>query len=355
MNKKRLCPICLYSKSKLLHVQKFADHFKHKIVLCSLCGFVYVNNTPSQSYYSEYYKNQSKYEGTRLHEMHDEFTYKTFENILKKFIPKEAYILEIGCSTGKLLDFIKKRGYSNLIGIEPAPECKKIAKNEFGINVITSTLEKYKTNKKYDLIILSAVLEHLVDVRNAISKTYSLLKNNGMVYICVPDTGNVYKNFAEPYGEFSTEHINFFTEQSLRQLMSYCKDIFIASDNKAIISLWKKKNIDEISINNYINKSKEKMKNIAKTIKLLPTDIIVWGVGALTQRLLKTTNIKDKVFKFVDSNQNLIGKKLVNISVISPNKLTYYKNPILVSSFGFKDEIVAEIRKRKLNNKILTF
>lgn len=336
MNKIRVCPICLHNKSKLLYNQKFAEHFEHKIVSCIYCGFVYVQNAPSQKYYDEYYKTQSKYEGTRQHEMHDIFTFNNFKHILKEYISKEGSILEVGCSTGKLLHFIKQNDYKNILEVEPAPECKTIAKDKYNITVETATFNNFKTKDKYDLIIFSAVLEHLVDIRNTVIKAYSLLKDNGMIYICVPDAGQFFKKFNEPFGEFSTEHINFFTKLSLFQLMSNCEKVFIKSDNNAILSLWKKKNIKEIGINKYIILSQIKMKSIIKTIELLPSNIIVWGVGALTQRLLKTTNIKNKIFKFVDSNKNLIGKKIEGIDIMSPDVLIKYNNPILISSLVLK-------------------
>lgn len=355
MNKIRVCPICLHNKSKLLYNQKFAEHFEHKIVSCIYCGFVYVQNAPSQKYYDEYYKTQSKYEGTRQHEMHDTITYKTIDYILKKYISKNSNILDIGCSTGKLLGFIKKKGYKNLTGVEPAPECKMIAKNNYGVSVVTSTLDNFKTNIKYDLIIFSQVLEHLTDLRNAILKAQFLLKDGGMVFIGVPDAENFYKEFDEPYGEFSTEHINFFSKKSISFLMSKFNIIYETSNNYAQLTLWLKKSQRELELNNYIQISKQKMNNILKIIKLLPKDSIVWGVGALTQRLLKTTNIKHKIFKFVDNNINLIGKKIEDVEIISPKDLKNYSNSILICSFRFKNEIYAEIKKRKLKNKVITF
>ena len=355
MNKTRVCPICLHDKSELLHTQKFADHFEHRIVHCVYCGFDYVNNTPSQKYYDEYYKNQSKYEGTRQHEMHDRLTYETFDFILKKYISKDANILDVGCSTGKLLNFIKNKGYKNLLGIEPAPECKAIAKKDYGINVETATLDRFKTKKRYDLIIFSQVFEHLTDLRGAVIKSKELLKKNGMIFIGVPDAENFYKKFDEPFGKFSTEHINFFTKQSLSRLLDDFENIYVKTDNYAILSLWQKKIKKESNIDKYINLSQIKMEKILETINSLPKNTIIWGVGALTQRLLKTTNIKNKIYKFVDSNKNLIGKKIHNIEIISPSELRKYNNPILISSFRFKNEILEYIRKNKIKNKIFTF
>jgi len=354
MNKTRTCPICLYNKSEILHTQKFAAHFEHRIVTCSFCGFVYVNNIPTQKYYDAYYRDQSKYEGSRQHVVHEKFTYKTFEYILKKYISKRSSILDIGCSTGKLLNFIKTKGYVNVSGIDPAPNCKVIAKKDYDISVTTSTLDNFTSTKKYDLIIISQVFEHLINVREAVMKSHSLLKENGLILIGTPDSEKFHIKFDEPFGEFSTEHINFFTRKSLFYVLYKFENIFIKSDNHTLLSLWKKADTEGRNMDKYISKSQLKMKNIVKVIHQLPKNTIVWGVGALTQRLLETTDLKHKAFKFVDSNTNLVGKKIEGIDIVSPNELVKYKNTVLISSFGFKDEIIKEIEKRKLNNNIIT-
>ncbi len=355
MNKVRVCPICLHNKSELLYIQKFAEHFEHKIVSCLFCNFVYVNNTPSKKYYDQYYKKQSKFEGIRQHESHDKFTYKTLKYILKKYISKEANILDVGCSTGKLLNFIKQMGYKKLLGVEPAPVCKRIAQEKYNITIETKTFNNFKTKTKYDLIIFSEVLEHLVDIKEMLIKADSLLNNGGIIFIGVPDAENFYKKFNEPFGEFSTGHINFFTKKSLFFLLNKFENVFVKSDNLLLLSLWKKKSIKEIYIHKYISISQRKMTNIYKIIELLPKNTIIWGVGALTQRLLKTTKIKNKVFKFVDSNKNLIGKKIYGINIISPWELKKYDNHILISSFTFKEEILQVITKNNIKNRIITF
>ena len=352
----RSCPICACNVRTVLHTQKFANHFEHKVGMCAACGFVYVYNLPPQKFYDDYYKNQSKYNGVRRHEFHDVPTEQAIRFILKKFIPnKEANILDVGCSTGVLLHSIKKEGYNNLTGIEPSPECKLVGKDKFGVSIVSTTFEKFEKKQKYDLIIFSQLFEHLIDVRSVIIKVQSLLKENGMVFVGVPNADSFGKNIEEPFGEISTEHINFFTYRSLLHLFSRFENVYKKNDSYSLLTLWKVDKESEDKFYTYISKSKFKMTYILKVIKSLPDNSIIWGVGALTQRLLKTTNLKKKVFKFIDGNTNLIGKKIEVIDIIAPDDLVCFDNPILISSYRFQKEIMAEIKLRKLKNRIMYF
>ena len=321
--------------------------------MCKNCDFIFVGNIPSKEYYIKYYKKQSKYEGVRKHDIHEDQI--TFELLafVRKNISKNSNILDIGCSTGYLLSVLKKDGYKNLLGIEPAPKCKEIAKNEYNINVKTVDLENFNSSIKYDLIILSAVLEHLVEIKESIEKIKNLLTDDGYLYIGVPDTSNFYLNTIEPFGEFSTEHINFFTESSLYFLMRGFTNVLIKTDSKSLHSFWQKGDIGVKSVLKYIDLSESKLKIIKKQINSLSKKVIVWGAGALSQRLLSTTNIKNKIVFFVDSNSNLQGAKLDGIPIYSPDVIKNYKYPILISSYSFSEEILKIIKNKKLSNKVL--
>lgn len=107
-------------------------------------------------------------------------------------------------------------------------------------------------------------------------------------------------------------------------------------------------------VEKYIETSHFKLQRINNVINSLPNKIIVWGAGSLTQRLLKTTNLGRKVLKLVDISDILVGKQLNGFEIISPDNLSNYKEPILISPFRFKKEIADEIKKRKLKNKIIT-
>jgi len=345
----RKCPICGSKEKAILISQKFSNDLVHDISSCKKCRFVFVGNTPSQNFYNQYYKNMSKYEIERDHVLHEEYF-----AIFKKYINSNSKILDIGCSTGHLLYLLKKEGYMNLDGIDPSPLCKKIAIEKFNIQIITTDIASFKPKKKYDLIIYSMVFEHLENIKEAVSKARTYLSDDGYLFVSVPDAENFYNDFEEPFGEFSTEHINFFSTHYLFKLMSNFSCVFMETDNKNIYSVWKNSDLSK-SIKKYIKVSNSKMKNIKNVINSCPQKVIVWGAGSLTQRLLNTTNLRKKVLKYVDSDEKLNGKMLGDIEIISPDNLIKYSEPILISSFRFKEEIIEVIKKMKLTNKIITF
>lgn len=355
MNLKRNCPICEDNKSSLLYNQKYADHFNHKIVCCKNCNFIFVKNIPSKKYYEKYYRDQSKYEGVREHEAHEDQSITKLLPFVKNNFSKDCKILDIGCSTGYLLSILKNEGYNNLLGIDPAPKCKNIAKEKYGLEVKTNDLGTFNSSSRYDFIILSMVLEHLVDIKKNIQKIKEILKNNGYLYISVPNASNFYLNPVEPFGEFSTEHINFFTEHSLHFLMRGFTNVLMESKDNSLYSIWKNGDAGVESIVKYIKLSKSKLDRIQTKIDSLSEKVIVWGAGALSQRLLSTTNIKDKIIFFVDSNPNLQNNKLDKIPIYSPDVIAENTSPILISSYNFSKEIVKTIKRKKYANKIICF
>lgn len=346
----RRCPICNYKKSKKIYTQKFANNLEHIISSCEKCKFVFVSNAPDQKFYNLYYKNMSKYEHER-----DELLHEKYCGIISSYCKKDVKILDVGCSTGNLLYQIKKRGYENIYGIDPSPRCKELAYKKFKINIGVDNIFSFKRKEKYDLLIFAAVFEHLEQVTKVVDKARSMLSRDGLIFISVPDAGEFSKNFEEPFGEFSVEHINFFSTRDLYNLLTDFVPLYLESDGKVIYSLWKKDVQTSKFIGDYVKKSKKKQLIINKTIRSCPSKILVWGAGSLTQRLLVTTSLKAKVIKLVDRDENLIGKTLNGIAIISPQEVKQFKDPILISSFRFKEDIKKDMEKMGFKNKIITF
>jgi len=342
----RSCPLCGNEHSTGIHTQQFANHFAHTIAVCDLCGFIFVNKLPSKEFYDTYYQHMSKYDSNR-----EEWFHAKIVKHLQKHISPQQSILDVGCATGHLLSLLKHHGYTNLMGIDPSVQSATIARDAYAVTVNTGNIYTYATTHRYDLVILSAVLEHLTDIRNAIQKATQLLTENGHLFICVPDASAFHKSVEEPYGEFSTEHINFFSPSSLYGFMNEYQNILMKTDDKAIYSLWKKDPLKK-TINRYISLSAATLQSIQTYIDTLPEGLIVWGAGALTQRLLETTTLSTKVTMFVDKDKKLHNTKLHDVPVVSPDTLSRLSNPIFIVSYKFKKEIAREIQKKKLTNTV---
>ena len=346
----RKCPICEADSNQILFTQIYSKTIKHKIVCCNNCGFVFVKNAKPQTFYNRYYKDMSKYEDTRDQKLHDKSA-----EIIARYAHYTDRILDIGCSTGHLLYLLKNKGFKELLGVDPAPQCRIVAKKLYNINVKTNSIDSFKPKEKYDFIILSTVLEHLSELRKSIKKITTLLSNDGKIFISVPNASSFFENVKEPFYEFSPEHVNFFSQKHLDMLLPEFSCIYLEADRVAIYSIWKKAGSLKDSVRKYINLSNLKLEKIRKVVDQLPKKTIIWGTGALTRRLLHTSNLRKKTMMLVDRNAKIIGKKVENIKVITPEELSSYSQPILISSFKFKDEILAEIKSRKLKNRVITF
>jgi len=91
----------------------------------------------------------------------NKFYYDNLKFLLKKIIPPNKIVLEIGCGTGDLLASVKpKIGY----GIDISSKMIKIAKSKFKKNKHLHFSGSYATDfkgKNLDYIFLSDVIEHL--------------------------------------------------------------------------------------------------------------------------------------------------------------------------------------------------
>lgn len=104
---------------------------------------------------------------------------KYLENIKQKKEKKE--ILEIGCGTGYQQEVIAKHG--NYTGIDKNKQA--IKENKKG-QIIKSSLEDFKTEKKYNAICFFDVLEHIKEDSEALHKASYLLKKDGQLFLSVP-------------------------------------------------------------------------------------------------------------------------------------------------------------------------
>ncbi len=134
-------------------------------------------------------------------------------------------VLDIGAGGGFFLDCAHRDGWS-VFGIEPSLQAVKYAKKRFDIELFQGCLEEYpETDKMFDAIHLSLVLEHVVDPEAFLRKAMKLLKPQGVFWVEVPNDFNplqlaIEQQLDKPQWWVVPEHhINYFNFDSLSRLL----------------------------------------------------------------------------------------------------------------------------------------
>jgi SAM-dependent methyltransferase len=388
----RKCPICSNNEKRLLFTQNFSSISNstlmnnYDVVSCDNCGFCFANQIPSQEVFDLYYREMSKYEINEQKFQENIYEFEKFNQMVSCIIPfledYQARILEIGCATGSLLSLIKRKGYENILGVDPSPACAETAKKLYGIRVLTNTLSNLSFEKQSaDFLILAGVLEHIRELDISLKHLWDILAPNGKIYVSVPDASQYLNGEDAPFQEFSIEHINFFSPTSLTNLMSkngfslvdYKQNNFEVSNNtltpviQAVYIKAQNFPVDNIFITDteteknlelYVNLCNQREKAIYQVISeiiLSNKPIIIWGTGTQTLRLLATSRIREaRIIAFVDSNPKFHGKKLNGIEIVSPKSLKNMTESILISSRIYQNDIESQIRNvLQLSNEII--
>ena len=138
--------------------------------------------------------------------------------LINKYCVEEKTLLDVGAGTGDFLLKAKNRNWK-VEGVEPNREAKMRAK-EKGIDLYSGlgTL----VDRKYNVITLWHVLEHLPNLDNQIKQLVSLLNENGTLIIAVPN----FKSFdAQYYQKYWAaydvpRHLWHFSKRTIEKLFS---------------------------------------------------------------------------------------------------------------------------------------
>ncbi len=163
----------------------------------------------------------------KLYQFVKNFTIKRKVNLIGSFKANENSILDIGCGTGDFLVACQKNGWK-VQGVEPNDKARRIASKKLNSNndpisegLIFSDIQGViDKNKKYDVICMWHVLEHVSNLEEYIEYLKSLLNADGILLIAVPnfrsfDAGH-YKEYWAAYDV--PRHLWHFSKKSITLL-----------------------------------------------------------------------------------------------------------------------------------------
>lgn len=212
------CPLCGESNAMVLST-KDSFGFKVRYYLCQTCGFVFQNPGESAAadpaFYAETYRKlyQSTEEPTakdlRQQRLRAEYQLALMQH---HGVCRLWRVLDIGASSGTLLQTIHESYGAEMVGVEPGNAYRKLAE-EKGFKLYPS-IEQLKAEEtaRFDLVTMMHVLEHLEDPLGTLREIRTkLLEDSGFLLVEVP---NFYA-----HESYELAHLSCFTEHTLSEML----------------------------------------------------------------------------------------------------------------------------------------
>jgi len=351
----------------------------YTISSCQQCGFLYASELPPEKCYSHYYRTLSKYDqissASQISAV-DRIRAEATIALCAPHLEPACSIADLGCGVGFLLHSFKDAGWHKLYGLDPAPSAPQQALSLFDITSVRSGILSDATRllpvDDIQLYCLAGVLEHLWSPREQLLSLFRQLKPGTLILIEVPALERFSRHPNEPFGEFSLEHIQYFSQQSLcRMFTQLGAEVIHTSlldlDNAATDSLLALFRInakcagstqsphsnissDMNTLSQYIAQSARAQDNAIARLTDAPRPWIIYGAGSHTARLLPILAEKglDKhISAIIDGNANLHGQKIGHWIIQPPSEMAHHpKATVIISSFRAQAAIGAALSER---------
>lgn len=217
------CPICERRTRRLL--SRHGRHFERlDTVICTGCGLIHSHPIPSQGDLEDYYREtyRSDYKSTRTPKLKHLVRYapgvlaRVFE-IQRYTRPDQRVLLDIGSGCGDFLYMATKLGFQAR-GIEPHQGYAAFARSELGMPVENASFETTSfAPGAFDVINLHHVLEHMSEPVVTLRRLHTLLREDGLLAIAVPD---ISLGAHAPMTQFHRAHIYNYNHETLTAVLS---------------------------------------------------------------------------------------------------------------------------------------
>lgn len=230
-NKNINCPIC-HSTTKLKEnidkniikntlikyfdseINENLDLINYDIYKCKVCTyeFAYPFTEGSNKFYTWITKQKKYYPYIR-------WEYKKVLNYINE--NNISSVMDIGCGDGNFLKYVKdNNSIINLFGIDTTENSIKNCKNKGLINTYCETVESFinKNSKKFEVVCLFHVLEHISKPYEFIVQLKELLEKNGKIFISTPYSPMDFEYYWFDILNKPPHHMGFWNENSYKQL-----------------------------------------------------------------------------------------------------------------------------------------
>ena len=352
-------------------------HYPLDLVFCSNCLLVQITETvPPEKLFREYLYFSS-FSDTMLHHAKE-----LSESLTSSLcLGENQRVIEIASNDGYLLQYYKRANVP-VLGIEPALNIAKVAREQRGIPTINeffgeNLAQQLKAEGQLaDVVHANNVLAHASDLNDFVSGLSAILKDNGCAVIEVPYVKDMIDRC-----EFDTiyhEHLCYFSLTALVNLFSrhglviadveridihggslrfYVKKenstLQLSADSNRVENLLQLENEWGLTSGDYylgfaekVEQLRHRLLDLLQDLKSRGKSIAVYGASAKSSTLLNYFVIGRDIVNFVVDRSTVKQGRFTpgtHIQIYPPEKLlTDRPDYVLLLTWNFADEILEQ-------------
>lgn len=224
------CPVCHQSRvrhwSTAKDVEYFSSQAEYHYFECTDCGSIFIDPVPADQlrviYPSNYYSFVPA-KGNPVLRIKEWLDKLFLKKILQQLPAGPVRVLDIGGGTGRIPDLLRKssRRVTDIQVVDIDPDAKAPVE-EKGYSYFEGTIEQFETGKRFELVLMLNLLEHVADPKAVLQKAGSLLAPGGIIVIKTPNTRSWdARLFRKTYwgGLHCPRHWIIFSAESFRILL----------------------------------------------------------------------------------------------------------------------------------------
>jgi len=325
-----------------------------RISQCISCGLVQLENEPV-SYYKDVITAASLSTGSKNALVQE------WQPFVEKYALDGKHAIEIGSGKG---DFLEILGRLNLhaIGLEHSKENVAFSRYK-GLSTkqgyLLDCIDQF--SQKFSLVVCNNFLEHQPQTHTFISQLHSLLCDDGVVYISVPNLDYLLQKSC--LYEFVADHLVYFTQSSLRlafEINSFeVLDLYQKNNGNDLVLVAKKKNMLDLTNSKVVvDAIIESVKSIVRSASKRGQKITVWGAGHRALALMAMADLQE-ITCVVDSASFKQGKftPILHKKIISPDMFLNTNCDLLILMLpgNYSQQVIQFLQDNKCSCRVLEF
>ncbi|MGD2179773.1 class I SAM-dependent methyltransferase [Lusitaniella coriacea] len=273
----------------------------------------------------------------------------------------EELVVEIGANDGEFLSFLAKAGYNNRLAVEPSMTLANVCSNR-GHQVWNAHLDVAEALKIKEacgfarVVICRHTLEHVPDPQGLLLAMRSLLSEDGLLFLEVPDARVIIRDLQGH--ELWDEHLYYFTSENLSSLLQRSRFhveemLVLRHRSSANILCWSRPSQQESSPNyskykptvelchNFRDRWFSLAQHLQAERKNWSKPIVAIGASHLQSNFLQFADLIDEIDLFVDDDPIKVGQYVPlqqPIPIVSTEQLLNRPLPgtIIRTAFGYE-------------------